>query len=79
MVTGEDYTMSDIADPCDDIDYILTCKEKYEDMPLIEDDADDYPLYVERLHPRKDYRRKPFWLRIRSNPVRANYHKGKRR
>lgn len=74
MVTGEDYTMSDIADPYDDIDYILTCKEKYEDMPLIEDDADDYPLYVERLHPRKDYQRKPFWLRIRSNPVRANYH-----
>lgn len=74
MVTGEDYTMSDIADPYDDMDYLLTCKEKYEDMPLIEDDADDYPLYIERLHPRKDYQRKPFWLRIRSNPVRANYH-----
>lgn len=74
MVTGEDYTMSDIADPYDDMDYLLTCKEKYEDMLLIEDDADDYPLYIERLHPRKDYQRKPFWLRIRSNPVRANYH-----
>ena len=74
MVTGEDYTMSDIADLYDDMDYLLTCKEKYEDMLLIEDDADDYPLYIERLHPRKDYQRKPFWLRIRSNPVRANYH-----
>ena len=73
MVADEDYTMSNI-DPYDDIDYLLTCKEKYEDMPLIEDDADDYPLYIERLHPRKDYQRKPFWLRIRSNPFRAKYH-----
>lgn len=73
MMTEEDYKMSNI-DPYDDIDYLLTCKEKYEDMPLIEDDADGYPLYVERLHPRKDYQRKPFWLRIRSNPFRAKYH-----
>ena len=73
MVADEDYTMSNI-DPYDDIDYLLTCKEKYEDMPLIEDDADDYPLYIERLHPRQDYQRKPFWLRIRSNPFRAKYH-----
>lgn len=74
MTSEEDYTMSDIADLYDDMDYLLVCKEKYEDMPLIEDDADDYPIYIERLHPRKDYQRKPFWLRIRSNPVRANYH-----
>lgn len=74
MTSEEDYTMSDIADLYDDMDYLLVCKEKYEDMPLIEDDADDYPIYIERQHPRKDYQRKPFWLRIRSNPVRDNYH-----
>lgn len=74
MTSEEDYTMSDIADLYDDMDYLLVCKEKYEDLPLIEDDADDYPIYIERQHPRKDYQRKPFWLRIRSNPVRANYH-----
>lgn len=74
MVTREDYTMSDIADPYDDMDYLLECKGEYVDMPLIEDDADDYPLYIERLHPRKDYQRKPFWLRIRSNPFRTDYH-----
>lgn len=26
------------------------------------------------LHPRKDYQRRPYWLRIRSNPTRRNYH-----
>ena len=30
--------------------------------------------YTERLHPRKDGYVKPYWLRIRSNPYRRNYH-----
>jgi len=30
--------------------------------------------YIERLRPRKDYQRQPYWLRIRSNPYRRNYH-----
>lgn len=32
------------------------------------------PPYYEKLHPRKDYQRKVYWLRIRSNPFRPEYH-----
>lgn len=32
------------------------------------------PPYYERLHPLSDYQRQPYWLRIRSNPTRRNYH-----
>lgn len=34
----------------------------------------EQPPYVCRLHPRRDYQRRPYWLRIRSNPHRRNYH-----
>lgn len=30
--------------------------------------------YTEGMHPRKDGYVKPYWLRIRSNPYRRNYH-----
>lgn len=30
--------------------------------------------YTKSLHPRKDYQQRPYWLRIRSNPYRRNYH-----
>lgn len=30
--------------------------------------------YTKNLHPRKDYQVQPYWLRIRSNPYRRNYH-----
>lgn len=30
--------------------------------------------FVETLYPCKGYPRRPFWLRIRSNPMRRNYH-----
>nr|DAH15502.1 MAG TPA: hypothetical protein [Caudoviricetes sp.] len=30
--------------------------------------------FVETRRPNKGYPRKPFWLRIRSNPMRRNYH-----
>jgi hypothetical protein len=30
--------------------------------------------YIETCRPCKGYPRKPFWLRIRSNPMRRNYH-----
>ena len=73
MVTNEDITMSD-AECYDDIEYLIQCKEDYMDMPIIEDEKEDYPPYVEKLHPRKDYQRKPFWMRIRSNPFKAGYH-----
>ena len=32
------------------------------------------PHYIERLHPRKDTHKPPYWHRIRSNPFRRNYH-----
>lgn len=32
------------------------------------------PPYINRLHPRKDTFTRPYWLRIRSNPTRRNYH-----
>lgn len=32
------------------------------------------PPYKERLHPRKHWQRKPYWLRTRSNPQRRGYH-----
>lgn len=32
------------------------------------------PPYICRLHSRRDYQRRPYWLRIRSNPTRRNYH-----
>lgn len=31
-------------------------------------ERDPYPPYRERLHPRKHWQRKPYWLRTRSNP-----------
>lgn len=30
--------------------------------------------YRSGLHPRKDYQRQAYWLRIRSNPFRPEYH-----
>lgn len=35
---------------------------------------DPYPPYRERLHPRKHWQRKPYWLRTRSNPKKKGYH-----
>ena len=32
------------------------------------------PPYIERLHPRKDWQVKPYWLRTRSNPKRRSTH-----
>lgn len=32
------------------------------------------PAYKERLHPRKHWQRKPYWLRTRSNPKKKGYH-----
>lgn len=33
-------------------------------------ERDPLPPYKERLHPRTDWKRKPYWLRTRSNPKR---------
>lgn len=37
-------------------------------------ERDPYPPYRERLHPRKHWQRKPYWLRTRSNPKKKGYH-----
>lgn len=37
-------------------------------------ECDPYPPYRERLHPRKHWQRKPYWLRTRSNPKKKGYH-----
>lgn len=37
-------------------------------------ERDPYPPYKERLHPRKHWQRKPYWLRTRSNPKKKGYH-----
>lgn len=31
-------------------------------------ERDPPPPYKERLHPREDWQRRPYWLRTRSNP-----------
>lgn len=33
-----------------------------------------FPPYKVRLHPRKHWQRKPYWLRTRSNPKKKGYH-----
>lgn len=48
------------------------------DIPVfieLEHECSLFPiLYANRLHPRKSCYRRPYWLRIRSNPTRRNYH-----
>lgn len=75
MITHEDYTMSNIAD----LEYIIGCGVycNCKHDPVIEDKKEDYLPYIEKLHPRKDYHRKPFWLRIRQNPIRVKIKKTK--
>lgn len=50
------------------IDYVI------EDIPMSFEAPFLQIHYTERLHPRKDGYVKPYWLRIRSNPYRRNYH-----
>ena len=35
---------------------------------------DKCPPYIPRLHPRKDWQRRAYWLRTRSNPKRRSHH-----
>lgn len=37
-------------------------------------EREPYPPYKERLHPRKHWQRRPYWLRTRSNPKKKGYH-----
>lgn len=37
-------------------------------------ERDPYPPYREKLHPRKDWQQKQYWLRTRSNPKKKGYH-----
>lgn len=51
-------------------------KISLEDYKICSEPAerDPYPPYRERLHPRKHWQRKPYWLRTRSNPKKKGYH-----
>ena len=51
-------------------------KISLEDYEICSEPAerDPYPPYRERLHPRKHWQRKPYWLRTRSNPKKKGYH-----
>lgn len=75
MYADDDYTLTNYD--IDDDDFIISGKGRYEDYPDFDALAwmkASWHDYAPPLHPRKDYQRKPFWLRIRSNPVRADYH-----
>lgn len=47
--------------------------EEYEIRPEPVE-REPYPPYRERLHPRKDWQKRPYWLRTRSNPKKKGYH-----
>lgn len=51
-------------------------KISLEDYEICSEPAErnPYPPYRERLHPRKHWQRKPYWLRTRSNPKKKGYH-----
>jgi len=79
MITFENEFEIPIDDMNDDFMKAL-CGEFGKD----EDDWIDYGLlqemrktwheYVRPMHPRRDWQRKPYWLRVRSNPYRRGYH-----
>lgn len=52
--------------------------EKYEDDYIEEcrlrDERATWYEYTRQMKPRRDWQRKPFWLRVRSNPYRRGYH-----
>lgn len=73
MYADDYYTITSYD--IEDDDFIISGKGRYEDYPLfdyIEEMKATWYDYAPPLHPRKDWQRKPFWLRIRSNPVRAD-------
>lgn len=50
------------------MDYVMV-------QPMLDFEAPFQQIpYTKNLHPRKDYQQQPYWLRIRSNPYRRNYH-----
>ena len=50
----------------DEDDYIKEC--------LLRDERATWYEYTRPMKPRRDWQRKPFWLRVRSNPHRRGYH-----
>lgn len=49
-------------------------KQMYENYKANSIKREPFPPYKERLHPRKHWQRKPYWLRTRSNPKKKGYH-----
>ena len=54
--------------------YRTVVEGDYKREEIIFEPIKPLPPYRERLRPRKYYQRRPYWLRIRSNPTRRNYH-----
>lgn len=77
MYIDDNYTRT-TCDSEEEEDYtIIIDKERYEDYrdwEFVECLKASWHDYAPPLHPREDYQKAPFWLRIRSNPVRSNYH-----
>lgn len=70
-----DIELELIRDELQELTELLN-KERYADCPelyYIEWNKASWHEHVRPLHPRRDWQRKPFWLRIRSNPFRRKY------
>nr|DAS34880.1 MAG TPA: hypothetical protein [Caudoviricetes sp.] len=79
MITLEaefDITIDDVNK--DFLETICGCFEKDEDYwledGLLREMRATWYEYVRPMHPRRDGQRKPYWLRVRSNPMRRGYH-----
>lgn len=53
----------------EEIDYEPKICGCYEDEHL-QIERPEYQPYIEKLHPRKDWKKRDYWLRTRSNPHR---------
>lgn len=72
MQEVHDYQGMTYIDP---VEYEYTVALEIPVFVYIDDNPPyEQPPYVCRLHPRRDYQRRPYWLRTRSNPHRRNYH-----
>lgn len=78
MITSEIEFEVIINDINENLEVIFDDFEKYKDdlieYGLIQEMRETWHEYVRPMHPRRDWQRKPYWLRVRSNPMRRGYH-----
>lgn len=70
---GAEYLMAQVIEQSLEYELKRTSLGDYEKChePV---EHEPYPPYRERLHPRKHWQQKPYWLRTRSNPKKNGYH-----